>query len=566
MKDSVTLAHGLLALCLAGGCVGTIADRSVPLAGSPTESGPGPATSNSQPPSSTALPWPAAYDGAPSALRRLSRDEIVTSIRHLTGLAIVRDDLPEDPRQGHGLIAMSGVSFIANEVGKIRLVIADLAARASPAMLGRSGCAQAQQPQRDCLAAWFARFAELALRRPLRASEGVQFPKIFDTAGASREDDTAAVEAALNAVFFSPSFLYRTEIGTPAAGSLSVRSLDAREVAARLSFLATLAPPDSDLASAAGSGRLKDAAERTRQLDRLLGSDLGKRALVAFVLEWLRANESKVKLKSAKYLTGLASDFELQVRTSAESAIAKLLAGNASPTLADVLTTQGYLDDPAVRKITQPGGSGRDATGDTAETARAGLMMHPYVLAAHTKEDGASPFPMGLFIRESLLCEAFPQPPDGAVDAARKDPPAGLSTREDLEYKTNAGAACLGCHQMFAPLGYAFLPFDPVGRWVRQDPSGKPWDLAGNVPTHQGAPLAFASPGELVQGLAGHPQARGCFAQTAIEWTFGRRLVDQDRRLVAAVNDVVQRTRGDLIAVFRTIASAPEFTQSVAAK
>src|SRR5262245_22879447 len=81
------------------------------------------------------LIWPVRYKGAPSALRRLSRDEIIASMEQLTGLAPARDDLPVDPRLTKGALLTGGLSFLDSELGKLRLVIDDLTKKAAPAVL-----------------------------------------------------------------------------------------------------------------------------------------------------------------------------------------------------------------------------------------------------------------------------------------------------------------------------------------------------------------------------------------------------------------------------------------------
>jgi hypothetical protein len=148
---------------------------------------------------------------------------------------------------------------------------------------------------------------------------------------------------------------------------------------------------------------------------------------------------------------------------------------------------------------------------------------------------------------------------------AKTNPPAGLTLREDLEWRTNVGGACQGCHQLFAPLGYSFLPFDPVGRWVKQDPSGKPWELAGSVEA-LAETLTWKTPDELMRKLAASPQVHGCFAQGALEWTLGRALVMEDRELVRAAGDAARRSKGSLTAILAAIVASPAFTTTVAAR
>jgi hypothetical protein len=510
-----------------------------------------------------ALPWPVRSGGRPSALRRLTRDELQTTLEMLTGSAPPRADLPEEPRSGHGPLLTSGVSFVGPEMPKLKLALGTFAGSIAPAMLAKTGCALTQQAQRDCLLGWSLGFAEQALRRPLRKGESTSFQNILGAADGTADADAGALEGVLTAIFFAPSFLYRTEIGAPVAANPSLRALQPSEIASRLSYLATLAPPDPDLLVAASSGRLQDAAERTRQFDRLSRSAFGRRAQAVFVLEWLGGNEPKVDQKSARYLTGLGTGYATAIRASAETFIQGVLAGGA-PTIAGLLSTSSYLADPAVQKITQSAGTGPTATGDGGAAQRTGLLMHPLVIAAHTKEDGSSPFQIGGAIREALLCDPVPPPPANAQAMARMDPPAGLSLRESLDYRTSAGPACIACHSQFKELGYSFLAFDPVGRWMSQDPSGKPWELSGNVMTYSGIPLTFASPSELAKALASHPQVQGCFAQVALEWSLGRALAPEDQPLVVVLNDVAKRTGGSVVEILRAIVAAPQFVNALA--
>jgi hypothetical protein len=507
-----------------------------------------------------------SYGGRPSLLRRLSRDEIVSTLTAVVGSAPARADLPEEPRRTEGMLQTAGLSFIAPEVGRLREVMSSFSGKVAGAALAKSGCGLTGQAQRDCLLAWAIGLGDQVLRRPLRPGETDALKAMLAGAGSSPGEDAASVQAALTALFTAPSFLYRAEIGAPIPGRAEIRVLTSREVATRLSFLATLRPPDIELLSAARSGRLTDAAERVRHLDRLLRSPAGKRALAILVLEWLGANESKVAEKSARYLTPLGTDYEGAIRTSAESTIQKIVDASADPGVKELLTTDSYLRDAAVTKITQDAGSGRLATGDTAQTGRLGLLMHPYFLAAHTKEDAVSPFPLGLFVREGVLCQAVPLPPPDAAASAREDVPAGLTLREELEYRTSAGPVCTACHQQFSPLGYSFLPFDPVGRWTKKDPSGKDWDLAGSVPSFAGRDLAFSSPSDLSQTLSSHPQVRGCFAEAALTWAFGRRPVPEDGPLVATLEQVVRKTESGVGSILRAIVASPGFLNATGAR
>ncbi|MDX2054746.1 MAG: DUF1588 domain-containing protein, partial [Polyangiaceae bacterium] len=405
----------------------------------------------------------AAVDLAPSALRRLSRDELLTSMQVLVGAAPPRAELPSEPRAPHQLLRTSAVPFIQTELAKLYETIKAFAAAQAPAILKRTGCTQTGQAQRDCLRSWSKGFAELVLRRPERPEEEAKYLSILSTADGTAEADQGAIKWLLGALLYSPSFVYRTEIGTPLADAPSRRMLTPSELSAKLSFLSTLGPPDAELQALATAGALAEGGARIAEFERLRNTANGKRALSVMLHEWLGANESKVALKSAVYQMGLTPTFPLDIRAQADTFIAGILSGS-EPTVGNLLTSASYVSDPVLAQITRASLESGVSTGDVPAYPRIGLLMHPQVLSAHTKDNGASPFQVGIFLKSALLCEQVGVPPEGATDLARTDAPAGLSMRETLDYKTSAQPVCTACHATFAPLGYAFMAFDPVGR------------------------------------------------------------------------------------------------------
>jgi len=475
------------------------------------------------------------------------------TFRKVLGSAPARVSLPEEQRAGHGALLTTGMAYIAEELNKLRPVLSTFASERTPELLAKSGCQASGAEQQSCLSAWANRFAEIAFRRTLRPDEAERLKGLVASADGTTDADAMAVEGVLKAVLFAPSFLYRTEIGAP-SGNSAPALLTASELASKLSYLSTLGPPDEELRAAAGGGRLSEPAERLAQLERLAKTEDGERAIALMVLEWLGANEPKLQTKAAAYREGLGEDTATLLRASAEATVAQVLR-SGEPTVRNLLATDTYAADEGVRRITVGAGA---RAGDPQEVARRGLLMHPLVLAAHTKENGSSPFQIGAFIKEVVLCDPVKAPMNAAA-MARSDPMPGLSLREELEYRTNASATCSGCHATFAPLGYAFMAFDPVGRWLGADPSGKPWDFSGEVSTYLGDALRFETPAELAVALAESPQVQACFARSAVEWSVGHRLSQSEQSYASRVQATSRRTQGNVLEILREIVGAPEF-------
>ncbi len=112
----------LTSALLATACTGEFVGRSPganSMGSNATDSGGGGSTGVGPAPTSVQASWPVDLDGRGSALRRLSRDELLTAMRNLTGQAPPRTDLPEEQRSGHHPLRTSGMAFISSELGKL---------------------------------------------------------------------------------------------------------------------------------------------------------------------------------------------------------------------------------------------------------------------------------------------------------------------------------------------------------------------------------------------------------------------------------------------------------------
>ena len=125
------------ALCWLGlvtSCTGQIdAGRTVDHGGDDSSGGAGGAAGGpgSGGESADDLPWPASFDGHPSVLRRLSRDEIITTMQLLVGAAPTRDELPSDRREtAHAQHTNTGAALIAQEFETLALAIDGVSGKA----------------------------------------------------------------------------------------------------------------------------------------------------------------------------------------------------------------------------------------------------------------------------------------------------------------------------------------------------------------------------------------------------------------------------------------------------
>lgn len=564
------------------------------------------------------LDWDIHSEGSPSRIRKLSQKQLATMMESLTGIEVDISKLPVDARiKGETLLRTAGFGYNKQEISKLDVYFYEFAKNAANSVRSNSGCNQSGQGQKDCLNGWAKTFMSSAYNRNLTSAENDVIGSITNIAGESNDDNQVVAEI-LYFTFSSPSFLYFSQLGEDNASGIK-RNLTNTQIAERLSLFLTNMKPDAQLQQAAASGALSNSAARVQHFERLWNSDAGRKAQFNFILDWVGASESKAGSKDVTVMADLPDDFPSTIQNSAMSMVSGVL-GSDNPTLSNLLTTTNYLNDDSVRMITQdktfdaggpmipadqcnttqqcktlfgdtandcsnsasamsvcmcgnqrcdvafPSGDGSSETrqfGDTALTSRQGLLMHPYVIAALTKTAGESPFKIGIDIKQTLLCDAVKEPPAGATEQALQEAPAGSSQIEELRYKTNAGTVCLSCHLLFNDIGFAFMPFDPLGRWQKEDSNLMvEWnDLDGDIPTWRHEKVVFDSPADLAQIFATDPQVLGCLSQATVEWALGRQLIAQDRDFAISVNQTAKNTDGNIYEIFKAIVSSPEFTQ-----
>lgn len=493
-----------------------------------------------------------------AGIRRLSPREYVHSVHALVGVRVDRDSVPPARLSaGHGQIGLAqAVGY--DDVDAFYELGAEAANEAtnSPESLAMLGfdCGDDDVACRD---EWASAFVSRAFREPLSSEDGVRYLGLLemDKAGASAQERLGTL---ITAALSSPHFLYRKEIGT-ADGS--VRRLTDFEIASRMSFLLWQAPPDAELLALAEAGELRDADARLAQLDRMMAAVPMQGGPMGFVYDWLGLHHSRaIDSKDASVLSGLAGS----VGTSAEASlnemiVASLLSSEGPGSLMGLLTTDEFYSNESLAPILGTG------EGETLEPVRLdaverlGVLMHPAVLAAHTHESGPSPFTIGKFISESILCRIIPAPPD--VPPVEAEDAGDATYRERLEAATSP-PVCQGCHAQISPPGFAFLAFDPIGRFDPLDGLGRPLDTSGSLEL-EGETLAFDNAAEMVDQIAASEQSRRCVARRMFRWTFGRFESERDEALVTELEGVSIATGAAFRELLSSLVSSDEFTQVV---
>ena len=162
-----------------------------------------------------------------------------------------------------------------------------------------------------------------------------------------------------------------------------------------------------------------------------------------------------------------------------------------------------------------------------AEGKRAGILMHPAWLLAHSLNLDNDPVRRGKWIRERLLAGTVPELPI-TVDARIPEDPH-LSLRDRFAVVRN-DAYCWKCHEKMNPLGMPFETFDDFGRHrdgtekLHAPRATKPVVSTGFLDGtgDSGLDGSIAEPIEMLQRIASSERARQSFVRHAFRYWMGR--------------------------------------------
>jgi hypothetical protein len=358
----------------------------------------------------------------------------------------------------------------------------------------RDGAADRVQRLRD----FCRRFTERAFRRPLTEEQKRLFiDRQFDVA----KDPETAVKRVVLLTLKSPRFLYREVGGGP----------DAYDVAARLSFGLWDSLPDQELLDAAAAGKLGTREQVAKQAERMLGDLRARAKLRDFFGQWLRIDQFTELAKSPQRFPSFDAAVISDLRTSLDLFVDEAGLGPASDFRQLLLADHLYLNGRLAKFY------GADLPADAGfqkvklnPEQRAGVLTHPYLMAAFAYTAESSPIHRGVFMARGVLGLSLRPPPEAVTPLPASLHPM-LTTRERVGLQTKS-SACMTCHGVINPLGFTMEHFDAVGRF-RDKENGKPIDATGTYQTRAGKILTFAGVRELATYLASSEDVQAAFAE-----------------------------------------------------
>lgn len=480
-----------------------------------------------------------AQGAGPRPFLRLTQRQYVSSVKDLLATTSVPEPLqrftPEAIGESGFIGALPAVSTLD---ARVYMESAEAFGKQAGARISELSSCAAGADQKVCAKTFVQAFARKAYRRALEATEADELVAVYSAGRTLGYDYDKAIGLVVQAVLQSPFFLYQWELGAqPATAQDGLVALTNQEVASRLAYSLWGTLPDAELSRAADAGELTRPDAVIAQARRLL-SDTARAAdtLWDFYTQWLFLKSSRSVVSDLTKNAAIFPEFNDALKGSmvaeAQGFLNQVvLTDNGS--LTDLATARWSLLDARVAPL-----YGMSASGDALSrtelpaTQRSGLFTQPLFLAALSSDGGTLPPRMGKTLWTRMLCGEMAAIPANVPPPGPAAP--NVTTRE--RFSTHAQGACVGCHRVLDPLGFAFENYDAIGRFRKQEGS-RDVDASGSLDLPSGQHVEFDNAVELLSQVAGSEDFSRCFSDQWLRYSLGRRLVDADAGTPVSVHE-----------------------------
>ncbi len=334
--------------------------------------------------------------------------------------------------------------------------------------------------EQACARSILTRIAHHAFRRPVTGADMTPLMKMY---AQGRRDGgfEQGVEAALELVLVSPSFLFMREEDPMGSASGSVHRISDLELATRLSFFLWSSIPDAPLLAAAEKNQLSKPAVLKAQVARMLADPRAVALTENFAGQWLYLR----KLEFQRPDKNIYPDFDERLRaamlTETNMFFDSVVHENRS-VLDFINANYTYVNERLAEHYGIPGIHGATFRKVMLQPAlhRGGLLGQGSILTVTSYENRTSVVLRGKWILDNLLAAPPPPPPPNVPPLDAVPGGAKLTVREQMELHRK-NPVCASCHTKMDPLGFSLENFDAVGAW-RASYAGKPVDASAVLP------------------------------------------------------------------------------------
>ncbi|MGB7345789.1 MAG: DUF1588 domain-containing protein [Pirellulaceae bacterium] len=396
------------------------------------------------------------------------------------------------------------------------------------------------------------RFLSAAFRRPATENEIAGYASLIQQTATETGSIDQGLHLAIRTALISPAFLYR---------GFHDGVLSDHDLATRLSYFLTSAPPSESLQKAVHAGKLSRPAVLQKETLRLLGRDFSKE----FSTQWLGTDEVDNLMPDLRLIKRFSPEHRQVFRDEVTETFHHILTENLpvtefiNPNFVFTNQTVGWeiyaLEQLKPSKKNRATKSNRKKIAKftlPADSHRGGLLTMPAVMMSTANGVDTQPVLRGVWVLENIFGTPPPEPPN-AVPALTPDTSSATTVKQRLAAHMS-DESCAQCHREIDPIGFALESFDPIGRWrdhypLYRDQDGEPVIEKGNrVDTTGELPdgTEIKDVVDLKQWLANHPElfAR-CLSEKLLTYAVGRRLNYREKKLIAEIV-TEQRESNDL--------------------
>jgi hypothetical protein len=378
------------------------------------------------------------------------------------------------------------------------------------------------------------RLASQAYRRSLQDRDLDALMRFYEY-GAAEGGFEIGIRTVLQAILASPHFVFRFEEAPSGVELGSTYSIEGEDLASRLSFFLWGLPPDDELLSVAGQGRLSDEDVLEAQVRRMLADPRSEALGSRFAAQWLRLQDLE-KVHPDQFWF---PDFDQQL---ADAMLSETLAFFNSLVREDRSMLDLYradytfVNERLARHYGIDGVVGDDFVRVTyPDQNRRGLLGHGSILTLTSHAGRTSPVLRGKYVMEVVMGTPPPPPPPGVppLEETTEDTNEDgrmLTTRERQEMHRQ-NTTCSACHRFIDPIGLALDSYDVTGKW-RIKENGVPLDTRGEL--YDGTPVE--SPGALNDALLDRPVLLvRSFTSNLMAYALGRLVGYYDQPTIRAI-------------------------------
>lgn len=413
---------------------------------------------------------------------------------------------------------------------------------------------------REAARAVIGRFASRAFRRPAEAGEVDRLLGLYDRARDAGDSHERAARVGLLACLVSPSFLYRSVDNPAADDPHAIYTLNAYELASRLSYFLWSSVPDDALLSLAASGALLEEGTLRGEVARMLADPKSDAFIENFSGQWLLLRNLERLSIDRERFPEYSSELRAAMTNEATMFFADVVRNDRS-VMSFLDSDHTFVNGPlaALYGLAELAGTDFQRVELPEGSARGGILTMGAVLTVTSNPTRTSPVKRGLYVLDQILGTPPPPPPSDIPPLERAM--STLGENPSLREQLNAHLTdinCAVCHSRMDPLGLAFENFDAIGAWRDRDESGT-IDASGALPSG----VSFVGPRELKAILL---ERGDLFVENltrkVLTYALGRGLAPFDRPTVTRITRGVRENADRFSAIIEGVVLSEAFKTS----